>query len=335
MALDPTRYDGLDLTGMYNAVFQELVRHGRANSPRGEGSRELRCVSFVLRDNPHLFALDPFPHSKTLAYGELILQLAGVSALEAFEFYSPGEPSAYRKLATGQEVTGAYGLRAPLPAIQRAVDLLVEDPDTRRAVFNIFNWPSEKISPKDNACNLSVQFLRDGAELDAIVNSRSCDFRRGLIYDTSMWSILLALVAARVGLRPGTLVFNAGSLHLYETDREKLEEALARSKRADVNRWEEFPNDGGVNPRDWWRAVASETAARHGELVCPRNAGMTLYHHRSTLCNFDLLPFVQAVRLEKSGKKRRTMVRAIRASDHYAVFNPTYVDFALGRFGRE
>jgi thymidylate synthase len=64
--------------------------------------------------------------------------------------------------------------------------------------------------------------------LHAVVTMRSSDVWLGLPYDTVNLSLLTMGLAGELDLEPGSLIFNLGSSHLYDRDREKAGKVLAQ-----------------------------------------------------------------------------------------------------------
>ena len=104
-------------------------------------------------------------------------------------------------------------------------DKLWDDPDTRQAVM-IYNRPSMHIDAmahgmKDFMCTQSVQYFINNNELDCQVNMRSNDAIFGYLNDLDWQRYVLFELAkylshAHSHIKPGTITWNAGSLHIYE-----------------------------------------------------------------------------------------------------------------------
>ena len=113
---------------------------------------------------------------------------------------------------------GAYGPKV-IDQLGYVVDSIEKDNDTRQAVLNI--WRERPGQSKDIPCTLNMQFLLREGKLHAVVNMRSNDVILGVTYDMftfSMvaYSVVLLLRARGIDVDPGSLLVNAGSLHLYE-----------------------------------------------------------------------------------------------------------------------
>jgi thymidylate synthase len=123
----------------------------------------------------------------------------------------------------GVTFAGAYGPRIA-PQIPWALEQLAK-PGSRQAVIQV--WSAAPAASKDIPCTLSWQLLaRDGA-LHAVVTMRSSDIWLGAPYDFFNFSMLTSAAAGELGLATGELIFNLGSSHLYDRDREKAAEVLA------------------------------------------------------------------------------------------------------------
>lgn len=129
---------------------------------------------------------------------------------------------------------GAYGPKIynQFPYI---VNTLQKDIHSRQAVINI--WREEPGPSKDIPCTLSLQFLlRDGV-LHCVASMRSSDLWLGHPYDIvnfSAVSFALLLQLNKVfehggedKIKLGYLFLTAGSKHIYERNREGVEEVLA------------------------------------------------------------------------------------------------------------
>lgn len=119
-------------------------------------------------------------------------------------------------------------------AIDRVVETLTRDPDSRQAIVH-YNQPRHCFPQnKDFPCTVYSQFfVRDGW-LDITTYQRSCDIIKGFSYDVP-WSCHLAqMVLDRLlanglnlnGVASFTHVF--GSLHLYHKDLELAERIVRR-----------------------------------------------------------------------------------------------------------
>ena len=97
------------------------------------------------------------------------------------------------------------------------IRLLREQPDTRRAIMQIYDPAVDAAPGKDVPCNDWLHFIRRDGRLDLHVAVRSNDVLWGLSgVNAFEWGALLEIVAAMVGAECGHLHFSTTSLHLYD-----------------------------------------------------------------------------------------------------------------------
>lgn len=100
--------------------------------------------------------------------------------------------------------------------VEKIIQLLCSDPDSRRAVIN-FNIPNDRvIETKDEICTIALQFLIRDGKLHCIGIMRSNDVWYGLPYDVIFFTELTKYIARRLNIPHGTYTHNVISLHVYE-----------------------------------------------------------------------------------------------------------------------
>ena len=128
----------------------------------------------------------------------------------------------------GVVLNGAYGYRM-MGQIERAISLLIADQYSRQACMTILHpidcLPEGKSN--DIPCNCFLQFLILDNALHFRVISRSSDFVTGLSIDIVHWQILFHCVLNTLrgtypNLIPGEIIYNLGSIHVYEQDKEMV-----------------------------------------------------------------------------------------------------------------
>jgi thymidylate synthase len=124
----------------------------------------------------------------------------------------------------GVKFAGAYGPQM-LHQIPWAMEQL-QKPGCRQAVIQI--WHPTPAPSKDIPCTLSWQLLARDGRLNAVITMRSSDIWLGLPYDFVNLSQLMSGIAGELGLETGELIFNLGSSHLYDRDREKAGAVLTQ-----------------------------------------------------------------------------------------------------------
>lgn len=163
---------------------------------------------------------------------------------------------------------GAYGHRwAEFDQLNAALCTLREYPNTRQSV--ICSWHPKDIgkalqgTSKDIPCTLDLQFLLRNSKLNVIVTMRSSDLWLGVPYDMYCFGEIGKMFAAELGVEPGWLQHQAGSLHLYERDVDKVDTVDFPV----LGEFNEVPRLGGYSDTafvDAKQAVAEEKKMREG-----------------------------------------------------------------------
>ncbi|MFI9204062.1 thymidylate synthase [Streptomyces sp. NPDC053048] len=241
------------------------------NAPRGFPSRERLGVSFTVRDPVRRqVALARRRSNLVFNFAEALWYLSGSASLDFIAHYAPG----IRKYsADGVRLTGtAYGpriFRYPgggsgphLDQWRTVRDVLAEDPDSKRAVIQIFD-PAELREPGniDVACTLSLQFLIREGKLHGVGSMRANDAYRGMVSDIFSFTFLQELLARELSLDVGTYVHQVGSLHVYDSDLRQVTAVLAEAERRPAPPDEPFP---AMPPGDNWPHVREVLALEAG-----------------------------------------------------------------------
>lgn len=107
--------------------------------------------------------------------------------------------------------------------IDKVVELIKEDPDTRQAYIGMLC--PDKYHNGDKICTIGMQFIynKDTKRLDDIVYMRSnnvCEYSQDSLWQCKIFTIILNRLIGEYDkeIRPGHLYWNVGSLHIYEED---------------------------------------------------------------------------------------------------------------------
>ena len=216
------------MTHLWIEVIQTLTSIKRPIDSRNGPCYEMLAYGGMLT-NPKNAWLTSSIRKASAAYAaaELLWYLSGESKVDMLEQYAPS----YRKFVGGHQIAkGAYGARiAAENQIERVVQVLKMNPDSRQAIMTMF-WPSDLARVAlnndfdDVPCTLSLQFLIRKGHLSLIANMRSNDAWRGLPYDVWCFTRIQTIIAAMLGVPVGLYVHQAGSMHIYENDYNKIPE---------------------------------------------------------------------------------------------------------------
>lgn len=220
----------LDVNSVWFETLYHLHKQGQEFAPRGMKTKELLGhQTLVDMSRPVLTVPERKLGYKFMA-AEAAWILSGDNRVSSIAPYSKAISSFSDD---GMFFNGAYGPKV-MDQISYVVETLLNDPDSRQAVINI--WREKPLKTKDVPCTISLQFFfRDGL-IHCQDTMRSSDVWLGWPYDVfNMSMITLAIcimLRKRTGkdiFRPGILTLTAGSQHVYEPQWEAMAEILAKS----------------------------------------------------------------------------------------------------------
>lgn len=242
-------------------LLNNLLVGGSVIPSRNGETRELTMQHITVDQTTDPYIATPGRNvSLPAQIAETMWILAGRSDVEWLSNYLPQAP---KFSDDGKTWRGGYGPRLRgwsvdafahgpgednVDQLKYIIDLLREDPDTRRAVFTIYDPSTDSQPGKDIPCNNWVHFLARDGKLHAHVAIRSNDVMWGWSGINSFeWSILNQVVAAYAGLLPGTITYDISSLHLYEHHYDKaqriVDQTLLADNELDAGMWnDEFPS---------------------------------------------------------------------------------------------
>ncbi len=114
--------------------------------------------------------------------------------------------------------------------IKEVVNILNQDPHSRRAVMIIFDPAQDYINSKDIPCNNWLHFLIREGKLHLNVSLRSNDIWWGFSgINTYEWSVLQEMIAFWTGTQVGEYSHFASSFHLYDRHYQSAQKILANT----------------------------------------------------------------------------------------------------------
>ena len=210
----------------YKTLCEMLV-----NAPTVGNTRELNNMKIEISDVSNSI-VSVRNISLTYLLGEFLWYFNGSQSMEYISKYST-----FWKHISDDGVTSnsAYGYilkyKHGFDQIEKIIELLTVDPNSRRAVINI-NIPNEHvIETKDEPCTIALQFLNRDGKLNCTAIMRSNDIWFGTPYDWAFFIELQKVIADRLGLRYGTYTHFATSFHAYDRNIAEIR-AIAE---ADIN----------------------------------------------------------------------------------------------------
>jgi thymidylate synthase len=114
--------------------------------------------------------------------------------------------------------------------IQRTIDLIKNDPDSRRMIVNAWNV-GELEQMALTPCHCLFQFFVADGRLSCQLYQRSCDVGLGVPFNIASYALLTMMIAQVCDLLPGEFVWTGGDVHIYANHIEALQEQLTRAPR--------------------------------------------------------------------------------------------------------
>lgn len=211
---------------LLHATLEHLIAHGRQIAPTKGAALEDTAVLLQLANPRSRLSRSAKRSTIVSCIGELAWYLSGSDDEEAIAYYVPQ----YRRYAVDGKLLGAYGPRLfggeGGEQVSRVISLLRSRPDTRQAVIQIFDHDDLARELPDLPCTCTLQFFVRESRLELVVTMRSNDAFVGLTHDLFAFTMIQELVAASLGLDLGTYSHFVGSLHLYNSDRDRADAYL-------------------------------------------------------------------------------------------------------------
>lgn len=114
--------------------------------------------------------------------------------------------------------------------LEQCINMLKQDPHNRRILMTTYNPAQVKESVLAPCHGIVIQFyVEDKNKLSCYMYQRSSDSFLGLPFNISSYSLLVYIIAAEVGLKPGNLYIGLGDTHIYENHIEAVKEQLERT----------------------------------------------------------------------------------------------------------
>ena len=114
--------------------------------------------------------------------------------------------------------------------IQQAVDLIRNNPDSRRIVVSAWNV-AEVADMALPPCHMLFQFYVANGRLSLQLYQRSADTFLGVPFNIASYALLLQMMSQVCGLRAGDFIHTTGDTHLYLNHLEQARLQLTRTPR--------------------------------------------------------------------------------------------------------
>ena len=144
--------------------------------------------------------------------------MAGSNQVDFISYYL----KKYEEYADGNLIFGGYGPRflswKSTNQISNIINLLQHNPNSRKAVIQLFDSIDITEPHKDIPCTCVMQFMIRNNSLDMITFMRSNDVFQGFSHDVFSFTMLQEILARTLNVDLGIYKHFVGSLHIYEKD---------------------------------------------------------------------------------------------------------------------
>jgi thymidylate synthase len=123
--------------------------------------------------------------------------------------------------------------------IQRAIDTIRTDPDSRRIIVSAWNVADVDEMAKAGLppCHTLFQFYVIDGKLSCQLYQRSADFFLGVPFNIASYALLTMMMAQVTGLKPGDFVHTFGDAHIYSNHAEQVDLQLSRTPKPLPTMW--------------------------------------------------------------------------------------------------
>ena len=198
-----------------------------STSPHVGNTKEMNNVRIMLNDiNQNIVSVRGI--SPSYLFGEWLWYFTGRNDVEFISQYG----SMWKRLSDdGKTNNSAYGYimqkKFGFNQVEKIIELLTEDPSSRRAVINI-NIPNPNvITTKDEPCTIALQFMIRDNKLHCTAIMRSNDIWLGFPYDVAFFTELQKYIADQLHVLYGSYTHFVVSMHVYDRNFEDIEKIVA------------------------------------------------------------------------------------------------------------
>ena len=192
-------------------------------------------IKYLVDNGVHIWDNDAYRYYNELCVKEGVLPVTMEEFLRAAQEGIDSPIDGY-KFGDLNHVYGYQWRSWPRPngeaidQIQQAVDLIKNNPDSRRIIVSAWNVADvEKMALPP--CHTLFQFYVADGKLSCMLYQRSADTFLGVPFNIASYALLTMMMAQVCGLEAGEFVHTLGDTHLYLNHLEQVDEQLSRTPR--------------------------------------------------------------------------------------------------------
>jgi len=223
------------INDIYIDIIKDIWYNGIEVSPRGKKVKEILGYKVVCDPKDNIITLPGLKTNTNYASKELEWYESGTNKIDFdplinkiwLKFSDDGKTvnSAYGYYIFNKDYATSQGLKDSQWNLVK--EKLKSDNDSRQAIININNTHHKSnYETKDFPCTIYCQVFIRNNKLYWITNMRSNDIYYGFRNDLYTFTELQKRLAKELGIECGEYIHIAGSMHLYESEFEKVKEYL-------------------------------------------------------------------------------------------------------------
>jgi thymidylate synthase len=207
---------GETIDDLMRYVVEEIKSNGSRIHPTKGKAAEVNGVLLEITDPRARLSRTETRGKPYSCLGELFWYLARTNALDFIAYYI----RQYKGFADGDKIFGGYGPRLfdwkGINQLANVTNLLKKNPDSRKAVIQLFDANDIVEKHKDVPCTCTMQFMIRSEKMHMFTNMRSNDVFLGLAHDIFCFTMIQEIMARSLAVELGTYKHAVGSLHLYD-----------------------------------------------------------------------------------------------------------------------
>ncbi len=198
-------------------------------------------IEYLIKNNVHIW--NEWPFKAYLKATNQPVPEQGSSAWKA------GLSTFVESIKTDPEFAQKYGELGPvyghqwrhwpdgkggeIDQIQRVIDTIKTNPDSRRIIVSAWNVADIDEMAKAGLppCHSLFQFYVNDGRLDCQLYQRSADTLLGVPFNIASYALLTMMVAQVTGLQPGEFIHTFGDAHIYLNHQEQIDLQLSRTPK--------------------------------------------------------------------------------------------------------
>jgi thymidylate synthase len=223
--------EGKYLDEILRKLYSELSKSNDLFSATKGSGKDLLAPKIILKTPRARISATESRGRLISALAEFCWYMSGSADLEFIRFYirhyPPPDKTGSLKEAYGPRLIGTGKFGFSINQVDRVLEKLSSNPDTRRAIISLLNTDDLQPNNSEAPCTTALQFIRRRERLHLVTMMRSNDAYLGFPHDVFCFTMVQEYIARCLGIKIGEYHHFATSLHLYDEDSDKVKNYLS------------------------------------------------------------------------------------------------------------